>query len=76
MTNHIHHIPNTDEDLVFTVKEVAQRLKISLWLVNKLIRENKLHSVQIGARRLVPSGDLEEYLRELRKETQGVRHGW
>lgn len=64
------------DDLVYTVAEIADRLKISLWMVNKLIRERKLRSIQIGARRLVPARDLEEYLRELRKTDMGVRHGW
>ncbi|MBN9630371.1 MAG: helix-turn-helix domain-containing protein [Actinobacteria bacterium] len=64
------------DDLVYTVAEVSERLKISLWMVNKLIRERKLRSIQIGARRLVPASDLEEYLRELRKVNMGVRHGW
>lgn len=76
MTPHANHAPAPDQDLVLTVKEVAQNLKISLWMVNKLIRENKLRSVQIGSRRLVPSTDLEEYLRELRKRQAGVRHGF
>ncbi|MGO4299334.1 helix-turn-helix domain-containing protein [Leifsonia sp. RAF41] len=66
----------TTNDLVYTVAEIADRLKISLWMVNKLIRERKLRSIQIGARRLVPAKDLEEYLRELRKANLGVRHGW
>jgi excisionase family DNA binding protein len=62
-------------DLVFTVREVAERLKISQWTVNKLIREHSLGSIQIGARRLVPSIDLEEYLRGLRMTEKGVRYG-
>lgn len=70
------HAPaSTDDDLVYTVPEVAKKLKISQWTVNKLIRERNLHSIQIGARRLVPAIDLEEYLRELRKADKGVRHG-
>lgn len=63
------------DDLVYTVREVAEKLKISQWTVNKLIRERDLGSIQIGARRLVPATDLEEYLRELRKIDKGVRHG-
>ncbi len=67
--------PATTTDLVYTVREVAEMLKISDWTVNKLIHDRALGSIQIGARRLVPAVDLEEYLRELRKEGRGVRHG-
>jgi len=68
-------IPATDSDLVYTVREVAKRLKVSEWTVHKIIRERALGSIQIGARRLVPAADLAEYLRELRNEGRGVRHG-
>jgi len=62
-------------DLVYTVSEVAEKLKVSQWTVNRLIRERALGSINIGARRLVPSVDLEEYLRELRMDDKGVRYG-
>lgn len=62
-------------DLVYTVSEVAEKLKVSQWTVNRLIRERSLGSINIGARRLVPSVDLEEYLRELRMDDKGVRYG-
>ena len=67
--------PTTD-DIVYTVREVAEKLKVSQWTVNKLIRERTLHSIQIGARRLIPASDLAEYLRELRNADKGVRHGF
>lgn len=65
----------TASDIVYTVREVAEMLKVSAWTINKLIHDRALGSIQIGARRLVPAADLEEYLRELRKEGRGVRHG-
>lgn len=64
--------PNT---LVLTVPEVAERLKISQWMVNKLIRERTLGSIRIGTRRLIPNTDLDEYLRRARMTDRGVRHG-
>jgi excisionase family DNA binding protein len=67
--------PTTTDDLVYTVREVAELLKVSQWTINKLIRERDLKSIQIGARRLVTATDLGEYLRELRMEGKGVRHG-
>lgn len=67
--------PTTTDDLVYTVHEIAEKLKISHWMVHRLIREKTLHSIQIGTRRLVPATDLEEYLRGLRKEERGIRHG-
>jgi len=67
--------PTTEPTFVYTITEVAEKLKVSPWMVKKLIRERDLSSIRIGARRLVPAADLEEYLRELRKDSKGVRHG-
>ena len=64
-----------EQALVYTVDETAELLKVSLWTVKKLIRERRLGSVQIGTRRLILAADLTEYLRELRLDGKGVRHG-
>lgn len=65
--------PQTDaadrsEDIVLTVAETAKRLKVSAWTINRLIRERTLGSIQIGARRLVPSSDIDAYIERLRGE--------
>jgi excisionase family DNA binding protein len=43
------------EDKVYTVREFAKTLKISDGLAYKLIRENRVRSVLIGDRRLIPA---------------------
>jgi excisionase family DNA binding protein len=56
-----------DHTLVLTVQEAAQRLKSSPWTINKLIRENQLDSIKIGARRLIPADALVRYVDALRQ---------
>ncbi|MBC6459858.1 helix-turn-helix domain-containing protein [Actinomadura sp. HBU206391] len=49
-------------DLVLTVDEAAERLRVSRWSVYNLIRSNQLRTVKIGRRRLVPVAALDEFL--------------
>jgi excisionase family DNA binding protein len=49
-------------ELVLTVDEAAERLRVSRWTLYNLIRSNKLHTVKIGRRRLVPAAALDEFL--------------
>jgi excisionase family DNA binding protein len=49
-------------DLVLTVDEAAERLRVSRWTLYNLIRSNQLRTVKIGRRRLVPVAALSECL--------------
>jgi excisionase family DNA binding protein len=49
-------------ELVLTVDETAERLRVSRWSVYNLIRANQLRTVKIGRRRLVPAAALDEFL--------------
>ncbi|WP_026412828.1 helix-turn-helix domain-containing protein [Actinomadura oligospora] len=49
-------------ELVLTVDEAAERLRVSRWTVYNLIRSNQLRTVKIGRRRLVPVSSLVECL--------------
>ena len=48
--------------LTFGVREVSEALGISISMVRKLIRENKLASLTIGDRRMVRDEDLRGFL--------------
>ena len=45
-----------------SVREVAARLGVSEWLIEKAIRNGTLASVKLGARRLIPVDAVEELL--------------
>jgi excisionase family DNA binding protein len=55
-------------DLVLTVDEAAERLRVSRWTLYNLIRSNQLRTVKIGRRRLVPVNALAEYIDQLMEE--------
>ena len=52
-------------ELVLTVDEAAERLRVSRWTLYNLIRSNQLRTVKIGRRRLVPADALTECLDRL-----------
>lgn len=54
--------PSSESARMYTVAEVAELLRVSQWMVNKLVREEQLGSVKIGARRLVPSEDIDRFI--------------
>lgn len=62
------------EELVVTVKEAAARLKVSEWMIHRLIRERELPSVTAGTRRLIPYRDLTHYIERRRTAERGVPH--
>ncbi|GAA1571753.1 hypothetical protein GCM10009678_63030 [Actinomadura kijaniata] len=51
-------------DLVLTVDEAAERLRVSRWTIYNLIRSNQLRTIRIGRRRLVPAEALAACLAE------------
>ncbi|MFC5813624.1 MULTISPECIES: helix-turn-helix domain-containing protein [Nonomuraea] len=53
------------DDLVLTVDEAAQRLRVSRWTLYTLIRSNQLQTIKIGRRRLVPADALADCIRTL-----------
>jgi excisionase family DNA binding protein len=53
---------------MLTVKDVCAKLRISRWMVYRLIRSGALASVKIGTRRLIPQHSLEAYEKQLEEE--------
>ena len=52
-----------------SVDEACKYLGLGRWSVYKLINQNKLKSVKIGKRRLVPMGAIRAFIEKL--ETEG-----
>jgi excisionase family DNA binding protein len=52
-------------DLVLTVDEAADRLRVSRWTLYTLIRSNQLRSFKVGRRRLIEVEALTECIRTL-----------
>lgn len=52
-------------ELLLTVDEAAERLRVSRWTLYNLIRSNQLRTIKIGRRRLVPVAALTECVSEL-----------
>ena len=51
------------ERLAYTVKEAAAALGVSEWMVREEIRQQRIHSVKMGARLLIPRWALDARLR-------------
>ena len=56
-------IPRSDDLVFFTVKEVAEIIRISCSTVYNLIKTDELNAVQIGRAVRVRKSDLDEYIR-------------
>lgn len=54
-----------DGTTAFTVKDAAQKLKVSERLIAKLIAERTLPSFKLGRRRLIREAALEAYLQRV-----------
>lgn len=65
------NMKQSEVDLVYSLEEAANRLKVSKWTVNRLIEERQLGSILIRSRRLVRASDLTAYL-----ERQATAAAW
>ena len=50
---------------LLTVAEACAVLRVSRWMVYRLIHARQLRTIKIGSRRLVPSAAVEEFLANL-----------
>lgn len=55
-------------DELLTVDEVAARLRVSRWMVYRLIKERQLTSVKVGKCRRVAPESVAVYISELMEE--------
>ena len=59
------------ERTTLTMKETAEYLGISYWLVNQLVRRKQIPCARVGGRVLFRVQSLEEYLKE--KEENSIK---
>jgi excisionase family DNA binding protein len=55
--------------VMFSVPEVCAQLGISRWMLYRLIREEKIKSVKIGSRRLMPVSAIAAFIQGLEADS-------
>ena len=66
----MNELPNV-ERITLTMKETAEYLGISYWLVNQLVRRKQIPCARVGGRVLFRVQALDEYLKE--KEENSIK---
>jgi excisionase family DNA binding protein len=76
----MHESPKNNTELaanrqpvLLTIDEARNVLRISRWSMYQLLNQQRLQTVRIGRRRLIPADNLRTLLDELRHE--GAEHG-
>lgn len=49
---------------LYTVEEAAEQLRVSRWMIYRLLRSNELKSLTIASRRLIASDDLVDFIKQ------------
>ena len=55
---------NIDYRLVFSIKEAVEVLGIGKTKIHELIRDQKIQSIKIGSRRLIPRSAITDFLEQ------------
>ena len=56
---------------LLTVGEAAEKLRVSRWMIYRLLRSNELKSLTIASRRLIASDDLTDFIKQHKGEFHG-----
>lgn len=56
---------------LYTVDEAAEELRVSKWMIYRLLRSNELKSLTIASRRLIASDDLQDFIKQHKGEFYG-----
>ncbi|MEV6706886.1 MULTISPECIES: helix-turn-helix domain-containing protein [Micromonospora] len=67
-------MPSTDNRVVLTIEEAAQRLGIGRTTMYALIKAGQIRTVTIGRLRRVPTFCLDEYVRDLLADPTPLDH--
>jgi excisionase family DNA binding protein len=51
--------------VLYTVPEACQMLRISRWMLYRLIQTRRLTTIKIGSRRLIPTDEITSYIQRL-----------
>lgn len=52
---------------IYSVAEACQQLRISRWMLYRLVQNRELRTITIGRRRLITAADLDAYVRRLQE---------
>ncbi len=58
----MNNIVGNNSHRLLTIKEAADELRVSTWLLYKLIGTNQLQTVSIASRRFVASEDIDSFI--------------
>lgn len=64
-----HNQTSVPSPALLTVQEACMQLRISRWMIYRLIQRNELTTFTIGTRRLIAQADLETYVQVRRQES-------
>lgn len=53
---------NQAANLLLTIPEACEQLRVSRWSIYRLLNENKLKSVRILGRRLIPRAEMDSFI--------------
>ena len=56
---------------LYTVEEAAEKLRVSRWMIYRLLRSSELKSLTIASRRLIASDDLMDFIKQHKGEFYG-----
>lgn len=56
---------------LYTVEEAAKQLRVSRWMIYRLLRSNELKSLTIASRRLIAADDLSDFIKQHKGEFYG-----
>jgi len=56
---------------LYTVKEAAEELRVSTWMIYRLLRSNQLKSLTIASRRLISFDDLMDFVKQQKGDYYG-----
>ena len=62
---------HSNQPTLYTVPEAAKELKVSKWMIYKVMRSNELKSLTIASRRLIASDDLLDFIKQHKGEFYG-----
>jgi len=67
----LSNLEQTSSTTLYTVEEAAKRLRVSRWMIYRLLRSNELKSLTIASRRLIASDDLLDFIKQHKGEFHG-----
>lgn len=64
-------IEQPSRPIIYTVEEAAKYLRVSRWMIYRLMRSNELISFTVASRRLISSDDLMDFIEQHKEEFYG-----